>query len=344
LNTMRGRVDFEHAKITLGGITQYVGDIRNSRRLMFIACGTSYHSAHATRALVEELTLLPVEVEIASDFLDRAPAISRADTCVFISQSGETADTLKALEYCKQRNALCVGIVNAVGTAIPRQTHCGIYLNCGPEIGVASTKAYTSQIIAITLMALKLGDDKSHTEERRRAVIKGLQKLPELVNKVLSMEPHIKDIAAQIKDSRSLLLMGRGYQFATCLEAALKIKELTYMHAEGINSGELKHGTLALIDETMPIVFVATKDRFYDRVKSGFEQVTARKGKPVMLCSDGDESIPSSLSKIRLPVTEDCLQVLLNIVPMQLLAYHIAVQKGLNVDQPRNLAKSVTVQ
>jgi len=311
---------------------------------MFIACGTSYHSALATRALVEELTQLPVETEIASDFLDRTPAISRADTCVFISQSGETADTLKALEYCKSRNALCVGIVNAVGTSIPRQTHCGIYLNCGPEIGVASTKAYTSQIIAIVLMALKLGEDKSHTAERRTAVIKSLQKLPEMVHKVLQLEPQIKEIALQIKDAKSLLIMGRGYQFATCLEAALKIKELTYMHAEGINSGELKHGTLALIDETMPIVFVATKDRFYDRVKSGFEQVVARKGKPIVICSEGDDSLPSNLTTLRLPVSEDCLQVLVNIIPMQLLSYHIADQKKLNVDQPRNLAKAVTVQ
>jgi len=293
---------------------------------------------------VEELTSLPVTVETASDFLDRSPPVFRNDTCVFISQSGETADTLKALEYCKARNALCVGIVNAVGTSIPRLTDCGIYLNCGPEIGVASTKAYTSQIVAITLMALKMGEDSISSLPRRKSIIKALQQLPALIQKTLDLDSKIQQIAKEIKDSKSLLLMGRGYQFATCLEAALKIKELTYMHSEGVASGELKHGSLALIDEQMPIVFVATKDRFYDRVKSGMEQVIARKGRPILLCSEDDQSLPKELAKIPVPNTEDCLQPLVNIVPLQLLAYHVAVLRGHNVDQPRHLAKSVTVQ
>lgn len=343
-NSMRGRVDFETSRIKLGGLSSHIDDIQRSRRIIFIACGTSYHSAVAGRMLVEELANAPVSVELASDFLDRSPPIFRSDTCVFISQSGETADTLRALEYCKARNALCVGITNAVGSSQARLTDCGIYLNCGPEIGVASTKAYTSQFIAITLLALKLGEDSISSLERRKEIIKGLHDLPKLVNKALNLEPQVKEIAKQIKDAKSLFIMGRAFQQATVLEAALKIKELTYMHSEGILSGELKHGPLALIDEYLPIIFVATKDRLYDKVKSGFEQVTARKGRPIIICTEGDTSIPSNLLKLEVPGTVDCLQGIVNIIPLQLLSYHMALLKGHNVDQPRNLAKSVTVE
>lgn len=244
----------------------------------------------------------------------------------------------------KARNALCVGITNTVGSAIARQTDCGIHLNCGPEIGVASTKAYTAQIIALTLFALKLGEDSLASEPRRREIIDALHELPNQVQRALALEDQVKKIATTIRHDKSLLIMGRGFQYSTCLEAALKIKELTYMHSEAVLSGELKHGPLALIDKHLPIIFVATKDKFYDKVKNGFQQVTARNGEPIIICSKGDLSIPPKLVKLEVPATVDCLQAVVNIIPLQLLSYHIAVNRGVNVDQPRNLAKSVTVE
>jgi len=283
-----------------------------------------------------------VTLELASDFLDRQPRILRNDTCIFISQSGETADSLKALEYCKACHALCVGITNTVGSAIARTTDCGIYLMCGPEIGVASTKAYTSQIIAITLMALKIGEDKTSTLERRESIIQGLRELPKLVAKTLEKDGKVKEIAAKIFEKKSLLVMGRGYQYGTCLEGALKIKEISYMHCEGVMSGELKHGPLALVDDSMPILFVMTKDKHYEKTLSSFEQVTARKGHPIILCSEGDTRFPEKYDKIEVPEIVDCLQCILNVIPLQLMSYHMADMKDINVDRPRNLAKSVT--
>jgi len=279
---------------------------------------------------------------LASDFLDRNPRVLRNDTCIFISQSGETADSLKALEYCKASNALCVGITNTVGSAIARATHCGIYLMCGPEIGVASTKAYTSQIIAITMMALKVGEDRVSTQERRHSIIQALKDLPKMVTKVLEREKEVKEIAAKIKDKKSLLVMGRGFHYGTALEGALKIKEISYMHCEGVLSGELKHGPLALVDDSMPIMFLMTKDRHYDKTLSSFEQVTARKGQPIILCSEGDNRLPEKYDRIEVPTTVDCLQCIINVIPLQLLSYHVADMKDINVDRPRNLAKSVT--
>jgi len=343
VNTMRGRVNFEKNKIKLGGIENFVADIRNSRRIIFIACGTSYHSAVATRPLVEELTGIPVTLELASDFLDRSPKVLRNDTCIFISQSGETADSLKALEYCKAAHALCVGITNTVGSAIARSTNCGIYLMCGPEIGVASTKAYTSQIIAITLMALKVGEDRVSTQERREQIIQGLKDLPALVTKTLGTSKTVLDIATKIKDKKSLLVMGRGYHYGTALEGALKIKEISYVHCEGVLSGELKHGPLALVDDSMPICFLLTKDKHYDSTLSSFQQVISRKGQPIIICSEGDTRFPSEkYPRIEVPQTVDCLQCILNIIPLQLLSYHVADLRGIDVDRPRNLAKSVT--
>lgn len=344
-NTMRGRVDFENFKIRLGGISGHLEHLRRTNRLIFVGCGTSYHAAVAARAIVEELTQITVTVELASDFLDRHPPVFRNDTVIFISQSGETADTLQALEYCKQRQSMCVGITNTVGSAIARGTDCGIYLNCGPEIGVASTKAYTSQIIAIILFALAMGENSISSYERRKEIIQDLEKLPDFVRQALSLEPKIKEIANELKDQKSLLIMGRGYQYSTCLEAALKIKELSYMHCEGILAGELKHGTLALVDETMPILCVATKDSLYDKLRNGLAQVTARKGKPIILSNFEDDALFENCGpKIEVPKTADCIQSIVNIIPLQLLAYHIAVLRGYNVDQPRNLAKSVTVE
>jgi len=284
-------------------------------------------------------------VELASDFLDRETPIFRDDTCFFISQSGETADTLQALQYCKDKGALCVGITNTVGSTIARETGCGVYLNAGAEIGVASTKAYTSQIIALTLLALQLGSDRRSSRERCEKIIDGLRLLPILVREALSLEPLIKELAKTYLSSKTLLLLGRGYQSATVLEGALKIKEISYIHCEGIMAGELKHGPLALIDENLPIIMIATRDNSFAKVQNAIHQVTARKGAPVIICTKGDAHFDKSpYPLLRVPGIVDCLQCVVNIIPFQLLSYYIAVEKGFNVDQPRNLAKSVTVE
>ncbi|CAF4259397.1 unnamed protein product, partial [Rotaria socialis] len=260
VNTMRGRVNFTTRKVVLGGIKDYISEIRRCRRLILIACGTSYHSAVATRQLLEELSELPVMVELASDFLDRSTPVFRDDVCIFISQSGETADTILALRYCKQRGALILGFTNTVGSSISRESHCGVHINAGPEIGVASTKAYTSQFLALVLFGLVLSEDSISKETRRRDIIDGLQKLPDLIKEVLDCDKQICDFAENLFEKTSLLVMGRGFNFATCLEGALKVKELTYMHSEGILAGELKHGPLAMVDDNMPIVMIIMDD------------------------------------------------------------------------------------
>ncbi|KAH9976256.1 L-glutamine D-fructose 6-phosphate amidotransferase [Lactifluus volemus] len=335
VNTMRGRVNFDNNKITLGGLRAYLPIIRRGRRIVFSACGTSYHSCVATRAIFEELTEIPVSVELASDFLDRKTPIFRDDVCVFVSQSGETADTIMALRYCLERGALCVGVVNTVGSTISRETHCGVHINAGPEVGVASTKAYTSQYIALLMMALQLSEDRISFTERRNQIIAGLHALPGQIRTVLAGDKALKEMAEGVlAKSTSLLLMGRGYQYATCLEGALKIKEISYMHSEGILAGELKHGPLALIDENMPVIIVMTRDSLYPKVQSAFSQITARKAQPVVICNEGDEGISSNVETIRVPQTVDCLQGLLNIIPLQLLSYHLAINKGFDVDFP----------
>jgi glucosamine--fructose-6-phosphate aminotransferase (isomerizing) len=346
LNTMRGRVSFTDKRVTLGGLKTEMDSIKRSRRIFFIACGTSYYSAVAARALVEEMTEVPVVCELASDFLDRKVPVFRDDTCVFVSQSGETADTVLALNYCLSKGALCLGITNTVGSAIARATHCGVHVNAGAEIGVASTKAYTSQIIVVTMIALMMGADHRSKVERCHAIIDDMQRLPNVVREVLKLEGQMKEIAEVLYKKKSLLLMGRGYQFASCLEGALKIKELAYLHSEGIPAGELKHGTLALVDEEMPILFIATRDSLQDKVMLALNQVISRKGKPIVMKTKGDE-LPVDLKDcivIEVPAVVDCLQGIVNIIPLQLLAYHIAMKRGCNVDQPRNLAKSVTVE
>ncbi|KAI0356014.1 L-glutamine D-fructose 6-phosphate amidotransferase [Trametes cingulata] len=338
VNTMRGRVNFDEHRITLGGLRAYLNIIRRGRRIVFCACGTSYHSAIATRAIFEELTEIPVSVELASDFLDRKTPIFRDDVCVFVSQSGETADTILALRYCLERGALCVGVVNTVGSTISRETHCGVHINAGPEIGVASTKAYTSQYIALLMMALQLSEDRISLTERRNQIIDGLHKLPGQIKKVLEGDKGLQELATGVlANQRSLLLMGRGYQYATCLEGALKIKEISYMHSEGILAGELKHGPLALIDENMPVIIVMTQDSLYPKVQSAYAQITARKAQPIVVCNEDDDAIPKGCKTIRVPRTVDCLQGILNIIPMQLLSYHLAVKNGFDVDFPRNL-------
>ncbi|KAJ1984256.1 glutamine--fructose-6-phosphate transaminase (isomerizing) [Dimargaris verticillata] len=345
VNTMRGRVNFEANKVNLGGLRAYLPHIRRCRRIVFIACGTSYHSCIATRALFEELTEIPISAELASDFLDRKCPIFRDDVCVFVSQSGETADTILAMRYCLERGALCVGITNTVGSSISRETHCGVHINAGPEIGVASTKAYTSQYIALVLMALQLGDDRVSMAERRSEIIKGLHELPELIKEVLKLDSQLQHLAQTVlHKEKSLLILGRGLQHATCLEGALKIKEISYMHSEGILAGELKHGPLALIDENMPVILIMTKDSLYPKVRSALEQVTARRGSPIVLCNTTDTSLAGEYRSIAVPELPDCLQGILNIIPLQLLSFHLAVLNGVDVDFPRNLAKSVTVE
>jgi len=264
---------------------------------------------------------------------------------VFVSQSGETADTILALRYCLERGALCLGVVNTVGSTLSRETHCGVHINAGPEVGVASTKAYTSQYIALLMMALQLSEDRISFTARRNEIIEGLHSLPGLIKQVLDSDKSLQQLATGVlAQSRSLLLMGRGYQHATCLEGALKIKEISYMHSEGILAGELKHGPLALIDENMPVIIIMTRDSLYPKVQSAFAQITARKAQPIVVCNEDDAGIPDNVKTIRVPKTVDCLQGLLNIIPLQLLSYHLAIKNGFDVDFPRNLAKSVTTE
>jgi len=345
VNTMRGRIDFDNYKVKLGGIADFIPEISRCRRLILIACGTSYHSAIATRQLLEEMTQMPVMVDLASDFLDRNTPIFRDDTCIFISQSGETADTLSALRYCKARGSLIMGVTNTVGSTISRESHCGVHINAGPEIGVASTKAYTSQILSLTMFGLVMCEDRISLQPRRNQIIDGLKQLPEKIKQVLALDDKVQSIAEKLYEKRSLLIMGRGYSFATCLEGALKVKELTYMHSEGIQAGELKHGPLALVDSTVPIIMIMMRDQVFTKCMNAMQQVTARDGKPILIIEQGDtETARGAQHVLEVPKTMDALQGILTVIPLQLLSYHLAVLRGCNVDCPRNLAKSVTVE
>ncbi|QUC18192.1 uncharacterized protein UV8b_02433 [Ustilaginoidea virens] len=346
VNTMRGRLDIKEKSVTLGGLRSYISTIRRSRRIIFIACGTSYHSCMAVRGIFEELAEIPISVELASDFLDREAPVFRDDTCVFVSQSGETADSLMALRYCLERGALTVGIVNVVGSSISLLTHCGVHVNAGPEIGVASTKAYTSQFIAMVMFALSLSEDRASKKARREEIMEGLSNISGQIKTILELDQPIKEMCEKVfKNQKSLLLLGRGSQFSTALEGALKIKEISYLHCEAVMSGELKHGVLALVDENMPIIMILTRDEIFKKSLNAYQQVIARGGKPIVLCNPDDPEFKTSeAQKIEIPKTVDCLQGLLNVIPLQLIAYWLAVLEGLNVDFPRNLAKSVTVE
>ncbi|VEU19506.1 DEKNAAC100548 [Brettanomyces naardenensis] len=346
-NTMRGRVDFKNSNVTLGGIQEYLKTIRRSRRFQMIACGTSYHSCLAVRPLFEELIGVPVTVDLASDFLDRSPPIFRDDTCIFVSQSGETAETMLALRYCKSAGALTLGIVNTVGSSISRETDCGVHINAGPEIGVASTKAYTSQFIALVMLALQVSNNVIDNRKRHQEIINGLKDVPMLIGKVLKKSAQIKQICSKyLNGKESILVIGRGYQFASALEGALKIKEISYIHSEGVQAGELKHGVLALVDDKMPIITFATHDSLSPKVNSAIQEVTARDGRPIIICSEGETMIEKSKTSaiIEVPTTVDCLQGLVNIIILQLMSYYLSVEAGNNPDRPRNLAKSVTVE
>ncbi|KAB2033540.1 hypothetical protein ES319_D04G024900v1 [Gossypium barbadense] len=349
--TMRGRLlrggSCKAKTVLLGGLKDHLKTIRRSRRIVFIGCGTSYNAALAARPILEELSGVPVTMEIASDLLDRQGPIYREDTAVFVSQSGETADTLLALEYTLENGALCVGITNTVGSVIARNTHCGVHINAGCEIGVASTKAYTSQIVVMAMLALAIGGDTISKQERREAIIDGLFDLPNKIREVLKLDQEMKDLAKLLIAEQSLLVFGRGYNYATALEGALKVKEVALMHSEGILAGEMKHGPLALVDENLPIVVIATHDACFSKQQSVIQQLRARKGRLIVMCSKGHVAsvCPGGGCRvIEVPQVEDCLQPVVNIVPFQLLAYHLTVLRGYNVDQPRNLAKSVTTQ
>lgn len=272
VNTMRGRLDVANKQVTLGGLKQYISTIRRCRRLIFIACGTSFHSCMAVRGIFEELTDIPISVELASDFLDREAPIFRDDTCVFVSQSGETADSLMALRYCLERGSLTVGIVNNVGSSISLLTHCGVHINAGPEIGVASTKAYTSQFVAMVMFALSLGEDRASKQQRREDIMNGLAHVSEQFKQILKLDQTIAKMCQQFKAHKNMLLLGRGSQHATALEGALKIKEISYLHCEAVMSGELKHGVLALVDEDLPIIMIMTRDKIFAKSLNAYQQ------------------------------------------------------------------------
>ncbi|HLO55840.1 MAG TPA: glutamine--fructose-6-phosphate transaminase (isomerizing) [Saprospiraceae bacterium] len=344
--SMRGRIDAHDGWVLVGGMQQYINRIMNAKRIIFAACGTSWHSALVAEYIIEELARIPVEVEYASELRYRNPIINSDDVVIAISQSGETADTLAALELAKEKGALIYGIVNVVGSSIARITHCGSYTHAGPEIGVASTKAFTSQLTVLTLMALNLGYRRGTiSEDYFRQLAYALESIPDKVEKVLQQNEKIKFIAGEIKDVNNALYLGRGYNFPVALEGALKLKEISYIHAEGYPAAEMKHGPIALIDENMPVIVIATNKSAYDKVASNIQEVKARKAIVISIVSEGDTKIKEmSDYTIEIPETEEPLTPLLSVIPLQLLAYHIAVLRGCDVDQPRNLAKSVTVE
>ena len=355
--TMRGRVYNNNTKmngefgVLLGGLSERSADIRRSTRIIFVACGTSFHACLAARQVMEELTELPVAIELASDFLDRRTPLFRSDVCVFVSQSGETADTLAALKYAKKCMALTVGIVNVVGSSIARMTDCGVHLNAGCEIGVASTKVYTSQIVVMVIIALQLSVDSMAKQARRHEILKALLELPRKVQEALDKtDKKMALLAERFRDNSSILLFGRGYHYATCLEGALKIKEVSYIHTEGIHAGELKHGPLALVDENMPVILFANNDSCAPKLMNALHQLAARGAYSNLMIIGADrngeitQQFSDSAELVSVPDTVDCLQCVLSIIPMQLFSYHLAVSKGLNVDQPRSLAKSVTTE
>lgn len=343
---LRGRLDPKTGRLVLGGLRDYMNKFQNAERIIITACGTSWHAGLVAEYLFEEFARVPVEVEYASEFRYRNPVISDKDFIIAISQSGETADTLAAIELAKSKGATIFGVCNVVGSSIPRTTHAGCYTHAGPEIGVASTKAFTAQISVLTMMALKLGYQRGTLPESKYILmLHELADIPAKVEKALQTNEAIKRIAEQYKDVRNMLYLGRGYNFPVALEGALKLKEISYIHAEGYPAAEMKHGPIALIDEEMPVIFIATLDSSYEKVVSNIQEVKARKGKVIAVVTEGDKQVKALADHvIEIPPTNEAFTPLLSVIPLQLLSYHIAVLRGCNVDQPRNLAKSVTVE
>jgi len=343
---MRGRVQPEEALIQLGGLRDHLGKLAKAKRIVFVACGTSWHAGLVGEYLFEELARINVEVEYASEFRYRNPIIKEGDIVIAISQSGETADTLAALELAKSRGAIILGVCNVVGSSISRLTDAGVYTHAGPEIGVASTKAFTAQVTVLTLMAIATAHKKGTIgEDLFRRLLIELDTIPAKVERILTQADQIKDISKLFTFASNFIFLGRGLNFPVALEGALKLKEISYIHAEGYPAAEMKHGPIALIDEDMPVVFIATKDSSYEKVVSNIQEVKARKGRVIAIVSEGDQQVKEMVDfVIEVPNTHEILTPLLSVVPLQLLSYYIAVMRGRNVDQPRNLAKSVTVE
>lgn len=343
---LRGRIYPQQGKVQLGGIKEYTEKLKNVDRIIIVACGTSWHAGLVGEYLIEECARVPVEVEYASEFRYRNPIITEKDLVIAISQSGETADTMAAIELAKEKGATIFGICNVVGASIPRLTHAGVYTHAGPEIGVASTKAFTAQVSVLTLIAFYIAQQRGKiTQSKMVEYLTGLNEIPNLVQEALKSNDHIKEIAARFKDSTNCLFLGRGSSFPVALEGALKLKEISYIHAEGYPAAEMKHGPIALIDDEMPVVFIATKHSSYEKVISNIQEVKARKGHVIAIVTEGDTEVKGMADYvIEIPQTNEAFVPLVATIPLQLLAYHIAVMRGCNVDQPRNLAKSVTVE
>jgi glutamine---fructose-6-phosphate transaminase (isomerizing) len=345
-DTFRGRISVDKKEVHLGGLYHILPQIISAKRIILIGCGTSWHAALVGEYLIEEFARIPVEVEYASEFRYRNPIIYKDDIVIAISQSGETADTLAAIRQAKEAGALVLGICNVVGSSIPRETHAGVYTHAGPEIGVASTKAFTAQVTVLTMIAMLIGKKKGVISQHsfEELVFEMLQ-VPKKIEKILESNPHIEKIAGIFKDSNNFLYLGRGYFFPVALEGALKLKEISYIHAEGYPAAEMKHGPIALIDDKMPVVVIAAKDSSYEKVVSNIQEVKARKGVVIAIITEGDTVIKGMADYvIEIPKAGEIAESLLAVVPLQLLAYHIALMRGCNVDQPRNLAKSVTVE
>ncbi|MEL6672983.1 MAG: glutamine--fructose-6-phosphate transaminase (isomerizing) [Bacteroidota bacterium] len=344
-DSMRGRLNPADNSVVLGGLVDVKAQLAQARRFILVACGTSWHAGLVGEYLFEEFARVPVEVEYASEFRYRNPVIQEDDVVIAISQSGETADTLAAVQIAKERGALVLGVVNAVGSTISRETHAGVYIHAGPEIGVASTKAFTSQVTVLSLIALYIAELKWKKSHKSKEIIREILQIPQKVRNILAINDQIIEIADTFKDAANFLYLGRGYNFPVALEGALKLKEISYIHAEGYPAAEMKHGPIALIDENMPVVFIATKDESYEKIVSNIEEVVSRKGRVIAIVSEGDTRLRElSDFVIEIPQTSDSIMPLLSVVPLQLLSYHIAVMRGCDVDQPRNLAKSVTVE
>lgn len=343
---MRGRLLLNEKRIVLSTINMHRERLMKAERFIIVACGTSWHAGLIGKQLIEQWANIPVEVEYASEFRYRNPVISPDDVVIAISQSGETADTLAAFQLAKENKAMCFGIVNVVGSSIARASDTGIYIHVGPEIGVASTKAFTGQVTVLTLFALALGHERGTiSKEEYESTIEELGNIPEKIKSVLAKDEEIKDIARSLTYAENALYMGRGFNYPVALEGALKLKEISYIHAEGYPAAEMKHGPIALIDENMPVVFVATHHQLYKKIISNIEDVKARNGRIIAVVTEGDEAVKEiAEATIEVPSTLASLAPLLSAIPLQLIAYHVAVEKGLNVDQPRNLAKSVTVE
>ena len=343
---MRGRINVDLNNVTLSAVIDYKKQLLGAKRFIIVACGTSWHAGLIGKQLIESFCRIPVEVEYASEFRYRNPVVNSDDVVIAISQSGETADTLAAVKLAKDHGAFVYGICNAIGSSIPRATDTGSYIHVGPEIGVASTKAFTGQVTVLAMLALALAKEKGTiTDELYSSVVKELSVIPGKIKKMLELNDRVAELSRTFTYARNFLYLGRGYNYPVALEGALKLKEISYIHAEGYPAAEMKHGPIALIDSDMPVVVIAPHDDMYKKVLSNIQEVKARKGKVMALVSSGDDTISKIADEvIEMPQTLECLEPLIASVPLQLLAYHIAVCKGKNVDQPRNLAKSVTVE